>query len=96
MSGQFTIGSPDPSTGKAHMVTVQCDLCTAEPILFDPRKVENGQNEISRIVKDHLCKKPERVKKKRRVSRVIKPTFTEHQIGDRRHRLGRPEEEDYE
>lgn len=92
MSGQFTVGSPDPSTGKGHMVLVKCDLCPADPTLFDPRKVENAQNEIDRLIREHMCKKVSKEKKKRRFIRFIRPAFEEYEIGTRRHRLGRPEE----
>lgn len=94
MSGQFTIGQPIASTGKAHMVAVKCDLCPGEAAIFDPRKVENPQNEITRIVREHVCTKKKPEKKRKRFTSFVRPFFVEYETGTRRRRLGPPEKED--
>lgn len=94
MSGQFTIGHLDPSTGKANLVAVKCDLCTADPALFDPAKVEVAQNEILRIIQTHICKKVPKPTKPKKKRFVWRPRFMENVAGSRRARIGRYEEED--
>lgn len=92
MSGQFTIGTPEGHTGKANMIAVKCDLCNTE-VLFDPEKV-NANNQIYAIAVEHVCKKPIKVRKKRRVFRFPRPKIMEYILGGRRERLGPPEPEE--
>lgn len=81
MSGLFTIGQPELHTGRGHMVSVKCDLCSVEET-FDPAKV-HAVDAMHKIFTSHQCKKPE-VKPPNKVKKVLKKIFGEYQIGTRR------------
>ena len=56
-SGQFTILRNDPTTGRAHLCVVRCDLCSVDAE-FNPRDYLFVEDGIREAIGKHICKKP--------------------------------------